>query len=276
MPGKGNKGGKGKHGAGGKVPDDGKATHVVSRRGRPGRNVGRSVVEGAVGKKAIPVEGDIVWDSGLKVVNPPIRIDVPQSIVDVMRAIDSKVIGNVEFSIYVKADTSGISRIRISEEYYIPKQVVSGASVDYNDVPIDGFNAVIHKHPRGITTFSGTDDSYINQNFAVSILWCDGAFVDSTVNFDISAGVKLQLEGNVIIDNTKELPDVDVSNIEISAARICKQMRIPPSTALSSYAEEYGGYVPPVGVGEVFDDDDELDSDEVTRLREEMALCGMY
>lgn len=204
-------------------------------------------------KKRPLTEKELVWDSGLKIVSPPILIDVPNSIADVVRAIEKKVVGNVEFSIYVKADLSDIECIRISEDYYIPKQVVSGASVDYGDVPMDGFNAVIHKHPRGVVTFSGTDDEYINANFTVSLLWCNGEFVDATVNYDVGAGIKLQLEGYVYIDDIRDLPEVDVGNISVLRQKIVKhvplhaQQHYPgcytpgdEQSALEKYAEEFG------------------------------------
>ena len=194
-------------------------------------------------KSTAQQEVDVVWDSGLKVVSPPILIDVPKVIADVIRAIDKKISSNVEFSIYVKADTSDVECVRISEEYYIPKQSVSHSSIDYNDVPGDGFNAVIHKHPSGIRSFSSTDDEFINQNFTVSILWCAGEFVDATVNYDIEAGTKLQLPGYVYVDDAVELPDVDVSNISIYRGNITGghgMNDLRGHSAIGSYAEQYG------------------------------------
>ena len=204
-------------------------------------------------KKRVLSEKELVWDSGLRIVNPPILIDVPQSIADVIRAIEKQIVGNVEFSIYVKADVSDIECIRIAEEYYVPKQVVSGGSVDYEEVPDKGFNAVIHKHPRGIMTFSGTDDEYINANFRVSILWCNGDFVDATVNYDAGAGVKLQLEGYVYVDDTRDLPEVDVGNISVLKQKVVKHVPLHPQhhypgchvpgteqSAIQRFAEDYG------------------------------------
>jgi len=211
----------------------------------PGDTVGK--------KKKVLTDRELVWDSGLKIVNPPILIDVPQSIADVIRAIEKQIVGNVEFSIYVKADISDIECIRISEDYYVPRQVVSHGSVDYNDVPPDGYNAVIHKHPRGVMTFSGTDDEYINANFGVSMLWCNGDFVDATVNYDAGAGVKLQLEGYVHVDDERDLPEVDVGNISVLKQKTAKHVHLHPQhhypgchvpgteqSAIDAYAEQFG------------------------------------
>jgi len=223
--------------------------HVVPKTTTlPGTTIGKKKK-----KKKVLSEKDLVWDSGLKIVSPPILIDVPQSIADVIRSIEKQVVGNVEFSIYVKADVSDIECIRISEDYYVPKQVVSHGSVDYNEVPIEGFNAVIHKHPRGVRTFSGTDDEYINANFRVSMLWCSGEFVDAIVNYDVGAGIKLQLEGCVYVEDDKNLPEVDVGNISVMKQRIIKHVPLSqhnqypgchiPGTeqsAIERYAEDYG------------------------------------
>jgi len=239
------------------------------------KKVVSKVKKNAKGKKKS--EKDLIWDSGLKVVYPPILIDVPQSLVDVMRSIDNTVAGSVEFSIYVKADTSDIECIRISEDFYIPKQLVSGASVDYNEPPMGGFNAVIHKHPKGVRSFSGTDDDYINQNFTVSILWCDGEFVDATVNYDAGAGIKLQLEGYIYVDDISVLPDIDVSNISV---RKQESYAKPVGHGMQSFAEAYGYYS---GAGELDDNGVPCEGDDIgnewnnfsTSTRQEMLRCGM-
>lgn len=204
-------------------------------------------------KKRVRTEKELVWDSGLKIVSPPILIYVPQSISDVIKSIEKQIVGNVEFSIYVNADISDIECIRISDEYYIPKQVVSGASVEYNEVPDTMFNAVIHKHPKGIMSFSSTDDEYINANFKVSILWCNGGFVAATVNYDAGAGVKLQLEGYAYVDDEINLPEVDIGNISVLKSKVVKHVPLHPQhhypgchvpgteqSAIEAYAGQYG------------------------------------
>lgn len=245
-----------------------KTTSLAGNSATKGKNIGR--------KKKTLTEADLVWDSGLQIVNPPILIDVPPSLALVMRAIDRKIVGSVEFSIYVKADVSDIECIRISEDFYVPKQLVSGASVDYNEPPMDGFNAVIHKHPRGVRSFSGTDDEYINQNFTVSILWCDGEFVDATVNYDAGAGIKLQLEGYVYVDDISVLPNIDVSNISVSNHKCVVQ---PVGNGMQSFAEAYGYYAGSGGydINGVPIDDDDLspEENEFMRTEQSMLRCGL-
>ena len=265
------------------------------KRSSPNTNLGRvvvtdlkeKVVGSGSGKKTVKngkntVKGkktpkdDLVWDSGLKVISPPILIDVPQSLVDVMRSIDRAVVGSVEFSIYVKADVSDIECIVISEEFYVPKQLVSGASVDYNEPPMDGFNAVIHKHPRGVRSFSGTDDEYINQNFTVSILWCDGEFVDATVNYDAGAGIKLQLEGYVYVDDISVLPYVDVNNISVHKPKVVAQH---VGNGMQSFAEAYGYYAGAGGHDSngvpIEEEDLRVEDQEFMRTEQAMLRCGL-
>jgi hypothetical protein len=255
-----------------------------------GNNGGSAKVKKIGKKKKIVHEENLVWDSGLKVISPPILIDVPKSIVDVMRAIDISLADNVEFSIYVKADVSNIECIVVSEDYYIPKQTVSAASVDYNESPIDGFNAVIHKHPRGVMSFSGTDDEYINQNFTVSILWCGGNFVDATVNYDAGAGIKLQLEGYVYVDDIDDLPDVDVSNIVLFKHTNYMKSGTPGAvdicigSGMQTFAEAYGYYAGanelddngvPVAADDLAADDLDSESRDYERTRQALLRCGM-
>lgn len=125
-------------------------------------------------------------DSGLELVDAPI-IYIPRFLEDLMYDIDdNKSVDKLaEFSIFCKAKIEGFT-ITLSNDYYIPKQVVHGAEVDY-DVhdprPNDEFNTVIHRHPDKLHSFSQGDDTYINRNFDVSLLWTRaGSFVKGQYN----------------------------------------------------------------------------------------------
>lgn len=223
---------------------NGKQAEVVvaplnRKQARGQRNAG---VKG--GKKVVvsktPV--NMVWESGLEVVKSPVTIVVPSSLVNVVSAIEAQ-IRDSEFSVYVKANMDDVACIVVSEEYYIPDQDVTMASVEYNDPPVDGFNAVLHKHPSGMKVFSSTDDKYINQNFDVSLLWCDKKFVNAIVNYEIRRGVKLQLEGRVVVDDGTTLPSVDVSKIHNNEHMFCGGHYPKMGTAMGGYAEMYGYHV---------------------------------
>jgi len=131
---------------------------------------------------------------------------VPKYISNIMKALDKK-FKNSEFSIFGIIDyNKNESQFELDGVYYIPKQKVSGASVDYLEDAPEGYNLVIHKHPKGCRHFSGTDDSYINQNFDYSILWEGGKFVDGQVRLKTEYGMlSLSLD---IKEEEEELPIV--------------------------------------------------------------------
>jgi len=124
--------------------------------------------------KKIATIDDEIMSSGYKVNDLEILVD--QKVYNVMRAA-ADIAGEDEYSILFKghwADTG----IVVSEEYYIPKQTISGSSVDY-DEPLgilreqQGFNVVLHSHPFTKNKdgwFSKDDMEYINTNFPISLL----------------------------------------------------------------------------------------------------------
>jgi len=124
--------------------------------------------------KKVATIDDEIMSSGYKVNDLKILVD--QKVYNVMRAA-ADIAGEDEYSILFKgywADTG----IVVSEEYYIPKQTISGSSVDY-DEPLgilreqQGFNVVLHSHPFTKNKdgwFSKDDMEYINTNFPISLL----------------------------------------------------------------------------------------------------------
>ncbi len=86
---------------------------------------------------------------------------------------------------------------------------MSFTSIDFDeDEP--SFNGVIHRHPTGCNTFSGTDDQYINSNFEFSILYEGGKFVTGIVNTNI-AGARIQLPLAPVVEYpmAENTPDED-------------------------------------------------------------------
>jgi len=132
-----------------------------------------------------------------------IKCYVPKYIINVMKALDNK-FSNSEFSIFGIIDYNKLEgQFELDSKYYIPKQKVSGASVNYEEDAPEGFNMVIHKHPRGCRSFSSTDDTYINQNFDYSLLWEGGKFVSGQVRINTDFGkVKISLD---VLEESDEL-----------------------------------------------------------------------
>ena len=124
--------------------------------------------------KKVATIDDEIMSSGYKVNDLEILVD--QKVYNVMRAA-ADIAGEDEYSILFKGYWTDTG-IVVSEEYYIPKQTISGSSVDY-DEPLgilreqQGFNVVLHSHPFTKNKdgwFSKDDMEYINTNFPISLL----------------------------------------------------------------------------------------------------------
>lgn len=128
-------------------------------------------------------------------------------------SISNKQADNKEFGIVLKGEFKE-DGFYVSKDFIVPEQKVTGASVEFDDVKLleyrrQGYNTVIHYHPMNLPNFSSTDDSYINSNFDVSILFNNNSFTDSIVNLKIG-NVKLQVQGNIIM----QIQEIDTSNIK--------------------------------------------------------------
>lgn len=143
---------------------------------------------------------------------------IPKYISSIMKALDKK-FKSSEFSIFGIIDyNKNESQFELDEVYYIPKQKVSGASVNYHEDAPEGYNLVIHKHPRGCRNFSSTDDSYINQNFDYSILWEGGKFVSGQVRLNTEYGMLgLSLDIKEEEDELPTIPEDQLKKIEESS-----------------------------------------------------------
>ena len=113
-------------------------------------------------KTRLKKEGDHWVNEDVKIISHA-KCYVPNFIISVLKAL-TRVFAEYEFSIFCKFEyDSENRRIKILPEYFIPKQTVGSASVNYNEGPPAGYQVVIHKHPNGVVSFSDTDNKYINQ-----------------------------------------------------------------------------------------------------------------
>jgi len=143
---------------------------------------------------------------------------------------------NNEFAIIVKANNTDKGYL-LTNEFLVPEQTVSGASVDFDNVKLleyrkQGYNTVIHFHPMNLKTFSGTDERYINTHFDVSILFCDNQFTDSVVNLFVN-GMRVQIKGSVELD----IPDLGIQLNNIKKSK--SYTSYTGSTGLDSFWEPY-------------------------------------
>jgi len=154
-----------------------------------------------------------IFDSGINILEKP-QIIVPHYILQVCSSIQKKV-GSDEFSILVKGRWED-GEFHLTNEFVIPKQEVSSASVDYKDDMVkykqEGYNVIIHSHPFARkSTFSHVDKEYINSNFDYSLLYCEDGFTDASMLVKIDDSHKISIKPDVRI--VEDEIEVDISNI---------------------------------------------------------------
>jgi len=153
-----------------------------------------------------------VFDSELSIVSPVII--VPQKLNSIIRYIQQKLRNN-EFSLLLKGSWTE-KGFTLAKEYYIPKQEVSHASVDYKEdlyLLTTEWNTIYHSHPfsTGTPSFSVADRESINCNFICSLLGTmEGIKV---ANLSFFTGVcMVQVPAEVVIVDD-EIEPVDISKI---------------------------------------------------------------
>jgi len=149
------------------------------------------------------------WESDLIVIEK-MKVIVPLKLLLVCNSIVAKLNGE-EFSIVTNIAKRSSDTITLSEDFYIPKQSVTSGSIDY--LPEDyTYSVVIHRHPNGLNSFSATDQSYINQNFELSLLYtAEEYFVNGLFNLKHEDAI-IPIPVKAVIDYGIE--DIDISNIE--------------------------------------------------------------
>ena len=157
-----------------------------------------------------------IFDSELTIADK-VTIRVPIKILNICKVIQSKVNHN-EFSILVKA-TWKKNILELTEDYIIPKQTVSSASVDYtedlNEYKKQGYNVVIHSHPFKSSSFSRDDIETINAHFTASILYSCGEFTRAVITVPLNNETKLQIDAEIEMYIPELNEDIDISNIQI-------------------------------------------------------------
>ncbi len=184
---------------------DTRLTDIRSAR-NGNRSSGNDVLNSILNEPRKPSEAG--WESGIKILDT-VKVIIPLKLLLVCNQIADRLSGE-EFSILVNL-TEKDKVIRLSEEFHIPSQVVSSASIDY--IPEDyNFNTVIHRHPDGMNSFSSTDKNFINQNFKLSILYTHKeGFVHGVYNLKHD-NYLVQLPIEISVDMGLDL--IDIQNIQ--------------------------------------------------------------
>lgn len=124
---------------------------------------------------------------------------------------------NDEFSVFFKVEVDEEDPMvyyivedydNYKNSYIIPEQLVAHAKFDnLENVNFSKYNAAIHRHPQGVTRFTGTDEKYLNNNVDVTILFIQASktnkniFPYAIVNLPLANGKKYQVEAECIIDD---------------------------------------------------------------------------
>ena len=151
---------------------------------------------------------------------------IPLSIEKALIGLNEKFPG-VEFSIFGKGVwNEDESHLEIEETFVIPAQEVSGGHIEYLEDPGIEFDAVIHKHPSGCHSFSGTDWKFINSNCRHSALWCDGQFWEATTSiFYEPYDCNIRLPVEVYTEQTRGIIPTGADNIKVKTTP--RQFHIP-------------------------------------------------
>jgi hypothetical protein len=146
----------------------------------------------------------------IKIVNR-VEVRVPTDVMDFLNKIHSHLDNDrSEYGVYLKGtldkDDMVFAILPGEENMYLPSQKVTAASLQFTeDPPHKSFNAVVHRHPAGMSGFSGTDRESINQDYDMSMLFIPPrAFPAAVVNLDMTETTRFQVEANVRVVTTAE------------------------------------------------------------------------
>jgi hypothetical protein len=143
------------------------------------------------------------FNTGLKIYKSGsilLPAEITRALMSILEAMQNK---NLEYGIYLKGklDVNNLSVIIDSSEYYIPKQKVTAATIEFlEEPPSFDWNVVVHRHPHSCRVFSGVDDNSINTEFLASILFIPPwEYPQAIINVPLIAGTKLQIPASVTV-----------------------------------------------------------------------------
>ena len=124
-----------------------------------------------------------------KLNNNRLRVLVHVNITRTMNQINKSIANpGDEYGLHLKCTRIDDHTVVVHQDYFVPDQNVTTATFVTNEGrPDDTYNAVIHRHPAGCLSFSGTDDETLNPNFLCSLLYTvEKGIFKANVNLDTS------------------------------------------------------------------------------------------
>ena len=135
------------------------------------------------------------------------------NIQEIEKKVREKFKSDQEFSIFLHGDFNDNGELVLSDTYYIPKQSVGPASVDYKEEPHSFYNGCLHRHPSGCTSFSSTDKRYINSNFMFSLLYVNQKIHTGIINIPYHGNRRIQVPLKTDFVSPEIEEDIDIDNI---------------------------------------------------------------
>lgn len=178
-----------------------------------------------------PIDKDDDWgntNEDLKIVNTCGRIPEGPVTIVLSRVVKNKIdllmkkYENCEWLAYLIGEPG----TRYAKDLFLPVQEVSTASVHVVGDKPAGTIGVIHSHHSMGAFFSGTDDTYINQNNDISIVVAHNG-IKSQVRWETPCGHKVVREGTVIVEKENLFNEVEFIN-QVNAVVNDKFERIVP------------------------------------------------
>lgn len=170
------------------------------------------------------------WKTEINVIKPDdFEVIISEDLLKLCKSIEYQLKDSVEFSVLLKGQFDGIRFEVNADDYAIPKQSVSGASVDYEENLLDyikdgGYNVHLHRHPSSTKVFSGADEKSTNVNFDCALLYCDGNITDASLRFKLNDNVYLKLKPKIKV-KVKLLDTIEgIENIKKKEYHISKSI----------------------------------------------------
>lgn len=142
-----------------------------------------------------------------------IPVKLLKNIRSIEKCVNRKLNSTPEFSIFIHGEFDLDGNFVVADKFYIPKQTVGAASVEYLEEPDEYYNGCLHKHPDGCKSFSATDDKYINSNFQFSLLYVCKNIHKGILNLNYYSNYRLQTDLNICVVDDDENIEINIDNI---------------------------------------------------------------
>jgi hypothetical protein len=158
----------------------------------------------------------------------------------------------LEYGLYLKGawDPKTLTVTIEEDTFFLPQQTVTSSTIEFSEEPpAVEWNVVIHRHPSGVNSFSGTDKNSINMEFLASIIFMPPwGFPDAIVNIPFAPGVKLQVDARITVEGSM-FPEADALRERVREKIVGRRVRVPEAHSAASPPQVPGVARASSGVG---------------------------